>query len=426
MSFFKILQKTSFFIALSLPFLSNAQSNYKPGYVVTSKGDTLKGFVDYREWDATPLAVNFKQTTSDNAAKKYTPADIAGFGISSIESYRTYTGRISMDPSAPDKVKTEAERDTSFRIATVFMKELEKGSRLALYSYKDDIKERFFAGDAPGFEPKELVFRVTRTTTENTFQKQLSALALKYNELNDNLIVYIGRSEYNESDILKIVSMINHVSKADYNKAHYSGPSINFFIGAGVNINTTSPGQAGQAYLAGARAYTSYLPQGSLGINLFANPATRKLQFRVELGVADVKYKSLYTGKVSPYAPTEISYDELALSGSVQVLYNFYNRDNFKVFAGGGIAFYSFNYANAYFGSQNHDGSQALIAANNPFVFEKGDNAFIIRAGVQFTKNLVIIGSYQTPVSNTNGGYFELSSTVAQVGLNYLFEFKRK
>ena len=329
MSCFKTLQKTLFFIALLLPFLSNAQSNYKPGYVVTSKGDTLKGFIDYREWDATPLAVNFKQSASDNTAKKYTPADIAGFGISNIESYRTYTGRISMDPSAPDKVKTEGERDTSFRIATVFMKELEKGSRLALYSYKDDIKERFFAGDAPGFEPKELVFRVTRTTTENTFQKQLSALALKYNELNYNLIVYIGRSEYTESDIIKIVSMINHLSKSDYDKTHYSGPALNFFIGAGVNINTTSPDPVGQAYAAGARSYTSTLPQASLGINMFANPATRKLQFRVEFAVAKAKYKSLYVSQVISRFSTEISYDELALSGSLQVLYNFYNRDNF-------------------------------------------------------------------------------------------------
>ncbi|MFB9843460.1 outer membrane protein [Mucilaginibacter ginsenosidivorans] len=422
----KTLQRILFFIALLIPFLSNAQSNYKPGYVVTPKGDTIRGFIDYREWDRTPADVNFKQDAADNEAKKYTPADIAGFGITGIESYRIYTGPISMDPTAPDKVKTESERDTSFRIATVFMKELEKGSKLALYSYKDDIKERFFAGDAPGFEPKELIFRVTRTTTENTFQKQLSALALMHNELNDNLIVYIGRSDYTESDILKIVNMINHVSKADYNKTHYSGPAMNSFIGAGVNINTTSPGHGSQAYLAGARAYTSYLPQGSLGINLFANPATKKLQFRIELGVADAKYKSLYTGKVSPYAPTEISYNNLALSGSVQVLYNFYNRDNFKVFAGGGVAFYSFSYSNVYFGSQNHDGSQALIAANNPFVFEKGDNAFIFRAGIQFTKNLVVTGSYQTPVSNTNGGYFELSSTTAQVGINYLFEFKRK
>src|ERR1041384_6957193 len=27
-----------------------AQSNYRPGYVVQSNGDTLKGFINYREW----------------------------------------------------------------------------------------------------------------------------------------------------------------------------------------------------------------------------------------------------------------------------------------------------------------------------------------------------------------------------------------
>ncbi|MDB5026006.1 MAG: hypothetical protein JWP78_3761 [Mucilaginibacter sp.] len=35
-----------------LPALSYAQSNYKPGYVITLKGDTLPGFIDYREWNS--------------------------------------------------------------------------------------------------------------------------------------------------------------------------------------------------------------------------------------------------------------------------------------------------------------------------------------------------------------------------------------
>ena len=46
---------------LLFPFFTNAQSNYKPGYLVTIKGDTLHGLIDYRQWDNNPGAVAFKK-----------------------------------------------------------------------------------------------------------------------------------------------------------------------------------------------------------------------------------------------------------------------------------------------------------------------------------------------------------------------------
>lgn len=35
-------------LILILPAFSFAQSNYKAGYVVTTKGDTLRGFINYK------------------------------------------------------------------------------------------------------------------------------------------------------------------------------------------------------------------------------------------------------------------------------------------------------------------------------------------------------------------------------------------
>jgi hypothetical protein len=42
--FYKVL-----LAVILLPAFSYAQSNYKPGYVVNLKGDTLRGFIDCRE-----------------------------------------------------------------------------------------------------------------------------------------------------------------------------------------------------------------------------------------------------------------------------------------------------------------------------------------------------------------------------------------
>lgn len=421
---------------LLAPVFSLAQSNYKPGYVVTLKGDTVKGFIDYREWGMTPESIDFKVALTDKNIAKYTPEDLNSFNITGLESYIRYNGAISTNPTDPDQV--ENYRDTSFSTGTFFLKVLEKGDRIALYSYKDRLKMHFFIGDGPDYTPKELIYRIytdagydsnlgiakSGTTIEKTYQKQISALALKYNELNDNLIVYISKAEYSVGDLLQIVSKINHITKAEYNKKHYSGSSVNLFLGVAANINATSPSISGAYYAAGGRSNTSIAPAPFFGMNIFANPATKKFQIRFEFSVAPSSYKFLYTDKVSPYLPTEVSYNELALTGSPQIIYNFYNTDNFKVFAGAGLVFSKFSFTNSYFGTQSHDGSESDLATTNPFFFSNWDNSFVLKAGVQFTKNFEVFANYQTSTNTTNGGYFQLVSTTAQVGLIYLFNLK--
>src|SRR5882757_9745214 len=103
-----------------LPLMAFSQSNYKPGYVVTLKGDTLHGFIDYREWNLTPTAINFKTAITDNKARKLTPEEINSFNINGLEAYERYTGTISMD--ATDERRINNGRDTSFRTETVFFK----------------------------------------------------------------------------------------------------------------------------------------------------------------------------------------------------------------------------------------------------------------------------------------------------------------
>ena len=48
-----IMKKYFLVTLLLLPLLSIAQSNYKSGYVVTLKGDTLRGYINYKEWGGT-------------------------------------------------------------------------------------------------------------------------------------------------------------------------------------------------------------------------------------------------------------------------------------------------------------------------------------------------------------------------------------
>ncbi|MBS1524590.1 MAG: hypothetical protein JST19_03010 [Bacteroidetes bacterium] len=382
--------------------------------------------MDYREWNMNPNTITFKKSLSDAEGIAYGVNDISGFGINRLEKFVLYNGPITMDSTDPDKVANmgEDDRDTSSRMAAVFLKEIEKGTNIALYSYRDELKIRYFLADAPLYRPKELIYRLTKRGPENTFRKQLSAELVRNGKLNDDMIIYISKTEYNADNLLYIINRINHISKATYNKSHHSGPVLDFFAGAAMNIVTTSPWSQSSYYAAGGRAYTSYKPGLLLGINVFANPATRQLQFRLEASADESSYRSLYTEKVYPYQPTEASFDATSFSFSPQVIYNFYNADKLKAFLGIGLNAQFVKYSHSYLGSQNHDGSQSDIAANNPYYFISSNDGVICKAGVQVGKNLQLFADYSDTIPVTSGGYFALSSNAIRVGAVYLIDLK--
>jgi hypothetical protein len=209
-----------FYLFLLLPVFSFAQSNYKPGYAVTLKGDTLRGLIDYREWDKTPTTIKFKSSLTDDV-KKLSTRDISSFSIANKAEYIRYAGPISMDSTNPEFMLNE--RDTTFKIDTVFLELLERGKNIALYSYADDIKTRFYVGEAPDYTPKELVFRLYynadkpggtgRTINENTYMKQLFALAVKYNMMTDGLQRDIEETGYREAYLIEVANKINNIDR---------------------------------------------------------------------------------------------------------------------------------------------------------------------------------------------------------------------
>jgi len=68
------------FLLILVSQVSYSQENYLPGYLLPSNGDTLAGFIDYRNWDKNPEKIFFKENLSDNKSD-YSPNDIRGFKV---------------------------------------------------------------------------------------------------------------------------------------------------------------------------------------------------------------------------------------------------------------------------------------------------------------------------------------------------------
>lgn len=225
----------SLFLIFLLPLSSLAQSNYKSGYVVTLKGDTLHGYIDQREWDTNPTSISFKSEPIGKVTE-FTAHDISYFNVDngfSIE-YKRYGGSVTTDNI--DDNHLSIGRDSSFRIDTVFLRVLQKGERIILFSYTDAIKTRFYISENPGTFPRELIYKTyfnstesgtdKRTVNENSYKSQLYLMGVQFNAMNDNLKTNIEKSEYSEHDILSIVSRINGISADDFEKNHLAKPKV--------------------------------------------------------------------------------------------------------------------------------------------------------------------------------------------------------
>jgi hypothetical protein len=114
------------FLILLAPFFSAAQDNYQPGVVVNLQGDTLRGLINYSEWDNNPSSISFKPDQKSGPLK-FTANDIKYFSVDvgHLAAYIKYIGPILTDNT--DINHLSVGRDSSFREDTVFLKILQQG-----------------------------------------------------------------------------------------------------------------------------------------------------------------------------------------------------------------------------------------------------------------------------------------------------------
>jgi hypothetical protein len=414
-------------LLLLFPFFAAAQSNYKPGYVITTKGDTLKGYIDYQAWDSNPTAISFKPAIGDRDKKTFNLNNASLFSIEKVATYKKYFCKISTDITNTNQIGEG--RDTSFRLDTVFLKVLQKGKNVALYAYTDNVKTRFYIGEAPDYAPTELVFRLYydvsaskngRTVNENTYQKQLFALANKYNAMDDNLTNAFQNLNYDEVGIIGIVSRINDISREEVAKKYSGHSAVSFYVGGAMNIAKTTSAALSSYTLGGGVPYTSYQPGLALGLDIIPDPDGGKAELKLDLAVSPGQMNALYTLKVSPYIGAKASYNQLGIFLTPQVQYNFYNTPDFRFFVGAGLSLTYISYSKPYFQSQDASAPNAYFPIEQ-YYFTSVGNSFLIKTGFRIHKNWELYYNYNTSLATTKGGYFGFNVEIQQVGVNYFF-----
>ncbi len=125
MEIFKLKLVLSLAIPILFFFDVKAQSDFKPGYIITLQGDTVNGLINFRGDKANGKGCMFK-TATERESVTYTPDQ--------IKSYRYIDGKYYV---------SSISLNCGFK-EQVFLEYVIKGS-VSIFYYQDEVKDHYFA-----------------------------------------------------------------------------------------------------------------------------------------------------------------------------------------------------------------------------------------------------------------------------------------
>lgn len=401
-----------------------AQKNLQPGYILNNNNDTIYGFIDYKEWFNNPDNILFAQS-KDAGLQKLTIQDINGFSIAGKELYHRYTVHISMNR---DIVNASTIKDTTSSMASVLLKMLYEGKFVRLFSYKDEIKMRFYvlaAGDAVPVELKNTEYVMDgQVKSDKEYQGILLMLAKKYASDNTALQLKIPATGFYKDDILKILYQINGTTSTGKPEAEVNKDKprvIRFFAGAGLNMAQIKI--TGNNRYAGKTDNNSIAPLVGAGFDIFLNPYIGKLFLRTDIAYSTAKttadtYEEFFASK--EYYNLSIKQNTLSIDELVN--YNLYNGKSFKYFIGAGAGFNFSSYPqNAQTFKRESSNDTTIDINNNYFAFiKKFWMNGIVRTGVSI-KDINVAVVYTTSANFTNYAGYGANISFFRLQVNYEF-----
>ncbi|PKP31199.1 MAG: hypothetical protein CVT99_09860 [Bacteroidetes bacterium HGW-Bacteroidetes-16] len=145
----KIIEKIALTL-FAIIILQNtySQENYLPGYILPQTGDTLHGYIDYRNWDRNPDKISFRNKLSGEK-HIYSPMDIEGFSVLD-ERYESAIVQSESSPMSTGALEHDA--DLEFTIDTTFLQTMITGKK-SLYFYMNNFgKEQFYIKQDSSYE----------------------------------------------------------------------------------------------------------------------------------------------------------------------------------------------------------------------------------------------------------------------------------
>ncbi|MEX8546803.1 MAG: hypothetical protein V5804_04300 [Mucilaginibacter sp.] len=416
----KLLLKLSL-LFIAFPYFAIAQNNPKPGYRVTLAGDTIKGYVDYREWDNNPTSFKFK-TDPDLKFQTYSIANTSAFAITKLGYFEKQIVSVSMNKIQLSELSNVV--DTGKITDTVFLKVLAKGKNINLYSYTDQLKTRYYYAETGIKGIHEFTHYLLKPKSDNNSfvevnsTAELNYLAMKYNPA---IAAQITGIQYTKEAMLKITSLINGGNEKEQFKTE-SKTQVLFFAGIGASYSTLKFTNLPALVSPGINK-NNLLPYATVGVDIYPNKITQKLLFKLQASFVPDQHElfSSIPDYNNDITTTSLKFKQYTISILPQIVYNFYSRNNLKIYVGTGasvnLSFYNnYKYIVTY--------KSAFTNSTNSTKYPQFDSlwlSFPINVGIVLNNRIDIGFYYFIPSSITNYAGITGDITSYRAGISYLF-----
>ena len=253
-------------ISLLVPNESYSQENYQTGYVINQNGDTLKGLIDYRNWNKNPKKITFRSDITKESIF-FSPLDLKKFYVAD----ESYEGAVVTVDSISNRVDELTENSTfRFRTDTIFLQCIVDGAK-SLYYYKDkNNKEHFFINQGSKFELLQYKKYIKRIGTANSIIENKKYIGQLTNYFSDCPTVpsEFKKVEYSQKSLEKLFLRYYECTKGEI-KFRKKRDKVSIETGALIGVSMTKIQFSGSIFPYLGR--TDYAPSVNPTAALFVN-----------------------------------------------------------------------------------------------------------------------------------------------------------
>jgi hypothetical protein len=195
----QILLLFSFFIVSNIAF---AQENFMKGAIVLQNGDTIRGFIDYKNWVHNPEHIAFKESEQSKIEIK-SPLQIKTF-IVADEIYESAI--ITTETSSTQLDYLDSNGTLNFQTDTTFLQTLIKGSKSLYHYINKGGNHQFYIKKGDTFEL--LIYKKYFSDPENTTitseNKRYIGQLYQYFDLNALFKRKIEDTDYSQQSMMEL------------------------------------------------------------------------------------------------------------------------------------------------------------------------------------------------------------------------------
>ena len=300
-----------------------SQENFLTGHLITMEGDTLPGFIDYRNWENNPDKISFKKTP-EGEKTIYTPLDILGFKVLD-EFYESAIVEKEVSPILTRDLDIDPAIKT--RKDTTFLQTMIQGAK-GLYHFKDDGKDQFYIKHESQFNL--LVYKryllehkgKTLAAERNNYLHQLKF----YFQDCPSIQSALKDLAYNKKSMEKVFVFYHDCTQSEI-KFQKKSEKVKLEIGAlaGISIATVNFGGNDFLYLTNADFSSSINPSAGLFFDFILPRNLGKwsfyneiifTSFQIDGSYSDFEHENRYTNSY-----TEMEYAYLKLNSLARFKY---------------------------------------------------------------------------------------------------------